>query len=182
MTSLQEEKTGASGQGEDSGKRDLKSMDLEELTRLIREKGLPAFRAKQIFQWLHVRHVRGYEEMTNLPAALRQSLAGEYPLVTASVADRQTSRIDGTQKFLFRLPDGCLVESVFMRYKFGNSVCISSQVGCRMGCRFCASTLHGLVRSLSPSEMLEQIYAIRRETGENISHVVVMGMGEPLDN
>ena len=164
------------------GKGDLKSMDLEELTRLIKGKGLPAFRAKQIFQWLHVQHVSGYEEMTNLPAALRTSLAAEYPLGTASVVDRQISRVDGTRKFLFRLSDGCLVESVFMRYRFGNSVCISSQVGCRMGCRFCASTLHGLVRSLSPSEMLEQIYAIIRETGENVSHVVVMGMGEPLDN
>lgn len=182
MTSIQVEKNGASGSGEGSGERDLKSMDPGELTGLVREKGLPAFRAGQIFQWLHVRHVRGYEEMTDLPAALRQSLAREYPLVTAAVADRQISRIDGTQKFLFRLPDGCLVESVFMRYKFGNSVCISSQVGCRMGCRFCASTLHGLVRSLSPSEMLEQIYAIMRETGEKVSHVVVMGMGEPLDN
>lgn len=161
---------------------DIKSMDLEELTRFVKEKGLPAFRAKQLFEWLHVRRVRGYEEMTSLPAALRAGLAGEFPLVTAAVADRQISRVDGTQKFLFRLPDGCLVESVFMRYKFGNSVCISSQVGCRMGCRFCASTLHGLVRSLSPSEMLEQIYAIIRETGENVSHVVVMGMGEPLDN
>ena len=161
---------------------DIKSMTLDDLGQLVREKSLPAFRAKQIFQWLHVRQVRGYEEMTNLPAKLREELAAEYPLATAAVRDRQISRVDGTQKFLFEMPDGCLVESVFMRYRFGNSVCISSQVGCRMGCSFCASTLHGLVRSLTASEMLEQIYAVMRETGERVSHVVVMGMGEPLDN
>ena len=161
---------------------DIKSMYLEELRALMLEKGLPAFRAKQIFEWIHVRRACSYQEMSNLPARLRAQLAEEYPLVTASIADRQISGVDGTQKFLFEMPDGCLVESVFMRYRFGNSVCISSQVGCRMGCSFCASTLHGLVRSLTPSEMLEQIYAIMRETGELVSHVVVMGMGEPLDN
>ena len=161
---------------------DIKSMYLEELRALMLEKGLPAFRAKQIFEWIHVRRACSYQEMSNLPARLRAQLAEEYPLITASIADRQISGVDGTQKFLFEMPDGCLVESVFMRYRFGNSVCISSQVGCRMGCSFCASTLHGLVRSLTPSEMLEQIYAIMRETGEPVSHVVVMGMGEPLDN
>ena len=124
----------------------------------------------------------GYEEMSNLPAGLRRELAEEYPLVTARQVDCRVSGVDGTRKYLFAMPDGCLVESVFMRYHFGNSVCISSQVGCRMGCGFCASTLHGLVRSLTASEMLEQIYAIARETGERISHVVVMGMGEPFDN
>ena len=161
---------------------DIKSMSPQELGGMVREKGLPAFRAKQIYEWIHVRQAASYEEMTNLPAKLRKELSGEYPLVTAKLIDRQISAVDGTQKFLFEMPDGCLVESVFMRYHFGNSVCISSQVGCRMGCSFCASTLHGLVRSLTASEMLEQIYAIIRHTGETVSHVVVMGMGEPLDN
>ncbi len=161
---------------------DIKSLYPEELRSLILEKGLPAFRAKQIYEWIHARQASGYEEMTNLPAKLRAELSEEYPLVTAKLIDRQISSIDGTQKYLFEMPDGCLVESVFMRYRFGNSVCISSQVGCRMGCSFCASTLHGLVRSLSASEMLEQIYAIIRETKESVSHIVVMGMGEPLDN
>ena len=161
---------------------DIKSLYPEELRGLIIEKGLPAFRAKQIYEWIHARRASSYEEMTSLPAKLRAELAEEYPLVTAKLVDRQISSIDGTQKYLFEMPDGCLVESVFMRYRFGNSVCISSQVGCRMGCSFCASTLHGLVRSLSASEMLEQIYAIMRETKEPVSHIVVMGMGEPLDN
>lgn len=161
---------------------DIKSLYQEELRDLVCEKGLPAFRAKQIYEWIHARQAAGYEEMTNLPARLRAELAEDYPLVTAKLVDRQISAIDGTQKYLFEMPDGCLVESVFMRYRFGNSVCISSQVGCRMGCSFCASTLHGLVRSLTASEMLEQIYAIIRKTGETVSHVVVMGMGEPLDN
>ncbi len=161
---------------------DIKSLYQEELRDLVCEKGLPAFRAKQIYEWIHARQAAGYEEMTNLPARLRAELAEDYPLVTAKLVDRQISAIDGTQKYLFEMPDGCLVESVFMRYRFGNSVCISSQVGCRMGCSFCASTLHGLVRSLTASEMLEQIYAIIRKTGKTVSHVVVMGMGEPLDN
>ena len=161
---------------------DIKSMSIEELRHLMEDKGAPAFRAKQLFSWIHGRQACSYAEMSDLPAKLREELAASHPLVTAKLVDRQISRLDGTQKFLFEMPDGCLVESVFMRYRFGNSVCISSQVGCRMGCSFCASTLHGLVRSLSASEMLEQIYAILRTTGESVSHVVVMGMGEPLDN
>ena len=161
---------------------DIKSMVPSELKELVKGLGLPAFRAGQLFRWIHVRRACSYEEMSDLPAKLRTELAASYPLVSAKIRDRQISRADGTQKFLFEMPDGALVESVFMRYHFGNSVCISSQVGCRMGCSFCASTLHGLVRSLKASEMLEQIYAIGRETGETISHVVVMGMGEPLDN
>lgn len=161
---------------------DIKSMTPDEVRELVLKKNLPAYRAGQIFEWIHVRRALSYDEMSNLPAALRGELAKEYPLTAARVEDRQISRSDGTQKFLFRMPDGCLVESVFMKYRFGNSVCISSQVGCRMGCSFCASTLRGLVRSLLPSEMLEQIYAVMRETKEPVSHVVVMGMGEPLDN
>ena len=161
---------------------DLKSMYPEELAGFVKEKGLPAFRAKQLFKWIHVSRVCGYEEMTDLPAGLRKELSDRNPLVTARQVQCRVSAVDGTRKYLFAMPDGCLVESVFMRYHFGNSVCISSQVGCRMGCSFCASTLHGLVRSLTASEMLEQIYAIARDTGERISHVVVMGMGEPFDN
>ena len=120
--------------------------------------------------------------MTNLPAKLKQFLSENYTITRLQVADRQISRLDGTQKFLFQLPDGETIESVFMKYKFGNSVCVSSQVGCRMGCRFCASTLDGLRRNLLPGEILEEIYTIHRLTGEKISHVVVMGTGEPLDN
>lgn len=162
--------------------RDLKSYTLSELTGEVENKGLPKFRAAQIYRWLHVQEVSDPQQMNNLPKNIRQMLEWDYDLTSVRMIDRKISKIDGTQKFLFAMPDGALVESVFMRYKFGNSVCISSQVGCRMGCTFCASTLDGLIRGLSPSEMLEQIYAIRRITGESISHVVVMGTGEPLDN
>ena len=151
--------------------RDIKSMTMEELTALMKENGFPAFRARQLYRWMHVSLVRSYSEMSNIPKAMADKLE-----------DRQVSKLDGTQKYLFAMGDNSLVESVFMRYKFGNSVCISSQVGCRMGCRFCASTLDGLFRSLTPSEMLDQIYEIQRVTGERVSHVVVMGTGEPLDN
>ena len=139
------------------------------------------FRAKQIYSWLHDHLVTSYDEMTNLSKSLREKLK-EYPVTALKMVDVQTSRIDGTQKYLFRLSDGNVIESVLMRYKHGNSVCISSQVGCRMGCRFCASTLDGLVRGLTPSEMLDQIYQIGRDTGERVSNVVVMGTGEPMDN
>ena len=161
---------------------DLKSMTLPELTETVAALGYPAFRAKQIYQWLHVKLVRSYREMTNVPAAMIEQLEREYPLTTVKVADRQVSALDGTEKFLMSMPDGALVECVLMKYKFGNSVCVSSQVGCRMGCRFCASTLDGLSRNLAPSEILEQVYEIRRLTGERVSHVVVMGTGEPFDN
>ena len=163
-------------------KRDLKSMTAAELAEVMKENGFPAFRAKQLYRWMHVSLARDYSEMTNIPKAMVEKLEAEYPLTTVRMIDRQVSKIDGTQKYLFAMKDDSLVESVFMRYKFGNSVCISSQVGCRMGCRFCASTLDGLFRSLTPSEMLEQIYEIQRVTGERVSHVVVMGTGEPLDN
>lgn len=165
-----------------AGKPDLKSMYMDELTEFVKDRGLPAFRARQLFQWIHRRRASSYDQMSNLPAGLRRGLEASGPLVAARVEDLRVSKIDGTRKYLFRMPDGVLVESVLMRYKFGNSVCISSQAGCRMGCAFCASTLHGLVRSLSASEMLEQVYAIARDTGEPVTHVVVMGMGEPLDN
>jgi 23S rRNA (adenine2503-C2)-methyltransferase len=161
---------------------DIKSMTLDELTALMKENGFPAFRAKQLYRWMHVSLVREYSEMRNIPKAMAEQLSSEYPLTAVRMIDRQVSKLDGTQKYLFAMADNSLVESVFMRYKFGNSVCISSQVGCRMGCRFCASTLDGLIRSLTPSEMLDQIYEIQRVTGERVSHIVVMGTGEPLDN
>ena len=162
--------------------KDLKSLTLEELKEELKEGGFPAYRAGQLYRWLHVQLAEDPEEMTNLPAKLKQYLSENYTITRLQVADRQISRLDGTQKFLFQLPDGETVESVFMKYKFGNSVCVSSQVGCRMGCRFCASTLDGLRRNLLPGEILEEIYTIHRLTGEKISHVVVMGTGEPLDN
>ena len=124
----------------------------------------------------------GYEEMTNIPRRLTEQCVQRYDYTTLKTVQMQESRLDGTRKYLFALSDGNLVESVWMRYKHGNAVCISSQVGCRMGCRFCASTLDGLERNLLPSEMLEQIYAITRQTGERLSNVVVMGTGEPMDN
>lgn len=162
--------------------KDLKSFTLEELKEELKEGGFPAYRAGQLYRWLHVQLAEDPEEMTNLPAKLKQFLSENYTMTRLQVADRQISRLDGTQKFLFQLPDGETIESVFMKYKFGNSVCVSSQVGCRMGCRFCASTLDGLRRNLLPGEILEEIYTIHRVTGEKISHVVVMGTGEPLDN
>ena len=162
--------------------KDLKSLTLEELKEELKEGGFPAYRAGQLYRWLHVQLAEDPEEMTNLPAKLKQFLSENYTITRLQVADRQISRLDGTQKFLFQLPDGETIESVFMKYKFGNSVCVSSQVGCRMGCRFCASTLDGLRRNLLPGEILEEIYTIHRLTGEKISHVVVMGTGEPLYN
>lgn len=162
--------------------KDLKSLTLEELKEELKEGGFPAYRAGQLYRWLHVQLAEDPEEMTNLPAKLKQYLSENYTITRLQVVDRQISRLDGTQKFLFQLPDGETIESVFMKYKFGNSVCVSSQVGCRMGCRFCASTLDGLRRNLLPGEILEEIYTIHRLTGEKISHVVVMGTGEPLDN
>jgi len=162
--------------------RDIKSMTLPELREALQPLGVPRYRAAQLYRWMHVQLAGSPEQMSNLPRTFRQQMEelGEY--VTLRTVDRQISRMDGTQKFLFALPDDNLVESVFMRYRFGNSVCVSSQVGCRMGCRFCASTLNGWERNLRASEMLEQVYAIMRATGERISHLVVMGTGEPMDN
>ncbi|HBV82204.1 MAG: 23S rRNA (adenine(2503)-C(2))-methyltransferase RlmN [Lachnospiraceae bacterium] len=161
---------------------DIKSMTLEEVKAIIVAMGEKPFRAKQLYEWMHVKLARDYDEMTNLPKSLRERLNENYPYTSLKEVMVQQSKIDGTQKFLFALADGNCVESVWMQYHHGNSVCISSQVGCRMGCRFCASTLDGLERNLTPSEMLDQIYAIARSTGERVSNVVVMGTGEPLDN
>ncbi len=161
---------------------DIKSLDHDELKKLLSDYGEPAYREKQLFEWMHARHVSDYDKMTDLSKKFRERLKQEQPLTVLNAVERYISDLDGTRKYLFALSDDNLVESVLMKYKHGNSVCISSQVGCRMGCRFCASTLDGLVRNLKPSEMLEQIYAIERDTGERVSNVVVMGTGEPLDN
>ncbi|WP_408070597.1 23S rRNA (adenine(2503)-C(2))-methyltransferase RlmN [Butyrivibrio sp. JL13D10] len=161
---------------------DIKSLTKEELTAFIKEIGEPGFRAGQLYDWMHKKQARSFEEMTNLSKALREKLSKECSYVSLSIVRVQESKLDGTRKYLFELADGNLIESVFMKYRFGNSVCVSSQVGCRMGCRFCASTIDGVERNLEPSEILDQIYAITRDTGEKVSRVVVMGSGEPLDN
>ncbi len=161
---------------------DIKSLSLDELKTEVVKLGEKPYRAKQLYDWMHVKLARSYGEMTNLPKDLREKLSEDYEYISLKEVTVQTSGLDGTKKYLFELADGNLVESVWMQYHHGNSVCISSQVGCRMGCRFCASTLDGLERNLTPSEMLDQIYAISRSTGERVSNVVVMGTGEPLDN
>ena len=161
---------------------DLKSMTPEELQERLSELGEKAFRAKQIYQWMHEKLVSDYDEMSNLSKELREKLKEQEEFVKLNMVQVQESAIDGTRKYLFELSDGNVVESVWMKYHHGNSVCISSQVGCRMGCRFCASTLDGLERNLLPSEMLEQIYSIIRHTGEKVSNIVIMGTGEPMDN
>ncbi len=160
---------------------DVRSMTLDELKIWIKYLGQPAYRAGQIFEWLHRKHVYDAKEMSNIPKNLIAKVS-EQGMYGVSEVTRLVSKHDGTNKFLFKLHDGNVIESVFMRYKHGNSVCISSQVGCRMGCKFCASTIGGLVRNLEASEMLDQIYAIERITGEQVSNIVVMGTGEPLDN
>ena len=163
-------------------KMDIKSLNMEELTAFVVGLGEKKFRGKQLYEWLHVRQAASFDEMTNLSKEFRERLKETCELVSLRQVDVQISAIDGTRKYLFALSDGNVIESVLMRYKHGNSVCISSQVGCRMGCRFCASTLDGLVRGLAPSEMLDQIYRISKDIGERISNVVVMGTGEPMDN
>ncbi len=159
----------------------LRSMTLPELGVLLKEMGQPAFRAKQVYTWLH-KGVRTFAEMTNLPQALREKLEAEHPIYAPAVVRKQESKLDGTVKYLWKLKDGNCVETVLMRYHYGNTVCISTEVGCRMGCAFCASTLGGLVRKLEPHEMLEQVLFTQIDSGLPISHIVLMGIGEPLDN
>jgi 23S rRNA (adenine2503-C2)-methyltransferase len=159
----------------------LKSQTLPELTATLKELGQPAFRGKQIYTWLH-KGVRSYEEMSNLPQSLRASLAEKYPICPPEVVRKQESKKDGTIKYLWRLSDGNCVETVLMRYHYGNTVCISTEVGCRMGCAFCASTIGGLVRKLEPYEMLDEVLFTQIDSGLPISHIVLMGIGEPLDN
>ena len=163
-------------------KKDIRSMTFDELKKEMQEIGEKPFRAKQIYEWLHVKLSDSFDEMTNLSKTLRERLADGDEILPVQMEERQVSKLDGTNKFLFRLFDGNMVESVLMKYKHGNSVCISSQAGCRMGCAFCASTIGGLQRNLTASEMLGQVYQIQKITGERVSNVVVMGTGEPLDN
>ena len=163
-------------------KKDICSYNYDELKEEMLVIGEKAFRSKQIYEWLHVKLADDFDEMTNLSKALREKLKKNYEIRKVKMIDHQISKVDPTEKFLFELEDGNMVESVLMKYNYGNSVCISSQAGCRMGCRFCASTIGGLVRSLEPSEMLRQIYHIQKITGERVSNVVVMGTGEPMDN
>lgn len=157
-------------------------MTLAELQKDLEARGEKPFRARQMYEWMHVKLAESFGEMTNLSKVLRENCKLWYTYTSLKTVRVQESRIDGTKKFLFGLPDGNVVESVWMKYRHGNSVCVSSQVGCRMGCRFCASTLDGWERNLLPSEMLGQVYAVTRLTGERVSNVVVMGTGEPLDN
>ena len=159
----------------------LKSLTLTELTALLKEQGEPGFRAKQVYTWLH-KGVRGYAEMTNLPQSLRDRLQEQYPICPPKVARKQVSKLDGTTKYLWELSDGNCVESVLMRYHHGNTVCISTEVGCLMGCAFCASTHGGLVRRLEPFEMLDQVLFTQLDSGLPVSNIVLMGIGEPLDN
>ena len=161
---------------------DIKSLTYDEVMAFVTSIGEKSFRGKQLYEWMHVHRVASYREMTNLSKAFRQQLEDTTTYTSLTKVDCQISKEDGTRKYLFALADGNVVESVLMRYKHGNSVCVSSQVGCRMGCRFCASTLDGLLRNLTASEILDQIYAIERDTKERVSNVVVMGTGEPMDN
>ena len=160
---------------------DIKSMTPEEIAAYLKELGQPAFRAKQVFRWLY-RGVSSFEEMSDLPKALRQKLAETCQLTLPTVARKQVSARDGTIKYLWQLSDGNCIETVLMRYKHGNTVCISCQVGCRMGCAFCASTLAGRVRNLTPAEMVDQVLFTQLDSGAEVSNIVLMGIGEPLDN
>ncbi len=160
---------------------DIKSMTLEELSSFFQELGEPPFRARQVFQWLY-RGAESFREMTNLPKSLRQKLEESCLLTAPRAVRKQVSQVDGTIKYLWELSDGNCVESVLMRYRHGNTVCISCQVGCRMGCAFCASTIAGKVRDLTPAEMVDQVLFTRKDSGAEISNIVLMGIGEPLDN
>ena len=163
-------------------KIDIKSMNITDLEDLLKELGEPKFRAKQIFDWLHAKQVDSFEEMTNLSKGLREKLSETASINGVEIVRKLVSQIDGTRKYLFALSDGAIIESVLMKYEHGNTVCISTQVGCRMGCKFCASTLDGVERGLTAGEMLSQIYAIQKDCGERVHGTVLMGSGEPLDN
>lgn len=160
---------------------DILSMTFDELSQAFKENSIQGFRAKQVYEWLHKHLAAGYDEMTNLPKSLREELKEKLPIIGCSVVRKQVSS-DGTVKLLFAVSDGDYVECVVMKYKYGYTICVSSQVGCKMGCAFCASTLGGFKRSLSAGEILSQVYMAQREIGERISHIVLMGMGEPMDN
>lgn len=161
---------------------DVKSMTLSELKKAFADKGLPTYRAQQVYQWLNSFGINSFAEMTNLPKSLREELSADFPIYGCQIERRLVSGIDGTVKYLFRLHDGEYIESVLMQYKYGYTLCISTQVGCKMGCSFCASTIGGFHRNLYPSEMMAQLLAAQQDRGIRVSHVVLMGMGEPLDN
>ena len=163
-------------------KQDICSLNYEEIQEEMKRIGEKAFRGRQIYEWLHVKLVDDFSQMTNLSKDLREKLAENYEIPRLQIAAHQVSRKDPTEKFLFELSDGNMIESVLMKYDYGNSVCISSQAGCRMGCRFCASTIGGLKRNLTTSEMLRQIYQVQKTSGERVSNIVIMGTGEQLDN
>lgn len=163
-------------------KKDIKSLSLEELSAQIKDLGLPKFRAGQIFEWLHKYGVSSFDEMTNLSKELRASLSNDFYIADCIIEEKYVSSIDSTVKYLFRLNDGEYIESVIMKYKYGYTICVSSQVGCKMGCKFCASTLAGFKRNLTPSEIESQIHSAQKDLGIRISHIVLMGIGEPLDN
>jgi 23S rRNA (adenine2503-C2)-methyltransferase len=160
---------------------DLKSMFMEEICEYMKENGYPSFRGKQVYEWV-MKGVSSFDQMTNVPKNVREFLAENCTLSCAKIVRKLISKIDGTVKYLLEFEDGERVETVFMRYNHGNTVCVSTQVGCRMGCKFCASTIGGLVRNLKPSEILEQILTCKRDLGEDVSNIVLMGIGEPLDN
>lgn len=161
---------------------DIKSLEYEELKELITGMKMPKFRADQIFMWLHAKLVNDFDSMTNLSAEIKKNLAQEFEIRNVRSVEILESKIDGTKKYLFELNDGYHIESVMMRYNHGNTVCVSSQVGCAMGCTFCASTIDGCARNLTASEILSQVYEIQKDIGERVSNVVIMGMGEPLVN
>lgn len=163
-------------------KKDILSLDLNQLTNEIVAFGQPKFKAKQIYRWLHKNFVYDFSQMTDISLELRRILDDNFVIFNCAIEKKLVSEYDDTIKYLFRLHDGEFIESVLMKYKYGYTVCVSSQVGCRMGCTFCASTLSGVVRNLEPSEILSQIYAISRDNNIRVSHIVMMGMGEPLDN
>ncbi len=163
-------------------KKDIKSMSVEELKSELTEMGEKPFKAGQIYSWLHKHCVTSFDEMTNISKDLRANLEKNYDIYTCTIEKKLVSVYDGTVKYLFRLNDGELIESVVMKYKYGYTICVSSQVGCRMGCNFCASGIAGFIRNLAPSEILSQIYAAQQDLSVRISHIVMMGVGEPLDN
>ncbi len=161
---------------------DILSLTNDELSAAMAEMGEKSFRAKQIYDWLHVKKITDFSQMSNISAQLQDKISRFFYLKSLKIKKRLVSHIDNTVKYLYELPDGQAIESVLMEYKHGNSLCISSQVGCKMGCRFCASTIAGWVRNLEPSEMLLQIYETERDSGRHVDSIVMMGIGEPLDN
>ncbi len=162
--------------------RDILSMTFDELLQEFSNLGVQKFRAKQVYEWLHCHLAADYDEMSNLPKALREELTEKFPIYNCKIVKKQVSKLDNTVKYLFQMHDGDFVESVVMKYKYGYTICVSTQVGCKMGCAFCASTLGGFKRCLLAGEILSQLYAAQKDLGERISHIVLMGMGEPLDN